>query len=60
MLQSLTEAEIDDWKSYYQVINPDTFQSKLYALPLMCLNPSLEQVKFVLEFVRYGASRCLE
>ena len=26
----------------------------------MCLNPSLERVKFVLEFVRYGASRCVE
>lgn len=26
----------------------------------MCLNPSLEQVKFVLEFVRYGVSRSVE
>jgi hypothetical protein len=26
----------------------------------MCLNPSLERVKFVLEFIRYGASRCVE
>jgi len=31
MLRSLTEAEIDDWKSYYQVIDADTFQSKLSA-----------------------------
>ena len=60
MLHSLTEAEIDDWKSYYQVIEADTFQSKFYPLLLMCLNPSLERVKFVLEFVRYGASRCVE
>jgi len=60
MLHSLTEAEIDDWKSYYQIIDADTFQSKLYPLLLMCLNPSLERVKFVLEFVRYGASRCVE
>jgi PD-(D/E)XK nuclease superfamily len=60
MLHSLTEAEIDDWKSYYQVIEADTFQSKLYPLLLMCLNPSLERVKFVLEFIRYGASRCIE
>jgi PD-(D/E)XK nuclease superfamily len=60
MLHSLTEAEIDDWKSYYQVIEADTFQSKLYPLLLMCLNPSLGRVKFVLEFVRYGASRCVE
>src|SRR5260370_10972933 len=27
---------------------------------LMCLNPSLERVKFVLEFVRYGVSRYVE
>src|SRR5882672_3281437 len=60
MLHSLTEAEIDDWKSYYQVIDADTFQSKFYPLLLMCLNPSLERVKFVLEFVRYGASRSAE
>ena len=60
MLHSLTEAEIDDWKSYYQVIDADTFQSKFYPLLLMCLNPSLESVKFVLEFVRYGASRSVE
>jgi hypothetical protein len=60
MLHSLTEAEIDDWKSYYQVIDADTFQSKFYPLLLMCLNPSLERVKFVLEFVRYGASRSVE
>src|SRR5438876_5567870 len=60
MLHSLAEAEIDDWKSYYQVIEADTFQSKFYPLLLMCLNPSLEKVKFVLEFVRYGASRCAE
>jgi hypothetical protein len=60
MLPSLTEAEIDDWKSYYQVIDADTFQSKFYPLLLMCLNPSLERVKFVLEFVRYGASRAVQ
>ena len=60
MLHSLTEAEIEDWKSYYQIIDADTFQSKFYPLLLMCLNPLLEKVKFVLEFVRYGASRCVE
>jgi hypothetical protein len=60
MLHSITEAEIDDWKSYYQVIDADTFQSKFYPLLLMCLNPSLKRVKFVLEFVRYGVSRRVE
>jgi len=60
VIHSLTEAEIDDWKSYYQVIDADTFQSKFYPLLLMCLNSSLESVKFVLEFVRYGASRAVQ
>lgn len=60
MLHSLTEAEIHDWKSYYRIIDADTFQSKFYPLLLMSLNPSLKKVKFVLEFVRYGASRCAE
>jgi len=60
VVHSLTEAEIDDWKSYYQIIDADTFQSKLYPLLLLCLNPSLERVKFVLEFVRYGVSRWVE
>ncbi|HYM00103.1 MAG TPA: PD-(D/E)XK nuclease family protein [Blastocatellia bacterium] len=60
MLDSFTDAEIHDWKSYYQIIAPDTFQSKFYPLLLMCLNPTLERVKFVLEFVRYGVSRSVE
>ena len=49
---SNTEAEIEDWKSYYQIIDADTFQPKFYPLLLMCLNPSLEQAKFVLEFAQ--------
>jgi hypothetical protein len=57
MLHSLTGAEIEDWKSYYQIIDAETFQSKFYPLLLMCLNPSLERVKCVLEFVRHGVSR---
>jgi PD-(D/E)XK nuclease superfamily len=60
ILNSLTEAEIEDWKSYYQVIAADTFQSKFYPMLLMSLNPSLERVKFNLEFVRYGTSRTVE
>src|SRR5260370_20413762 len=30
MIHSFTEAEIDDWKTYYHITNPDTFQSNLY------------------------------
>lgn len=60
LLHSFSEAEIDDWKSYYQIVEADTFQTKLYPLLLMCLNPALETVQFTLEFIRYGASRCVE
>jgi PD-(D/E)XK nuclease superfamily len=60
MLHSLTVAEVEDWKSYYQIIAADTFQSKFYPMLLMSLNPSLERVKFNLELVRYGISRCVE
>jgi hypothetical protein len=57
LLHTATEAEIPDWKSYFQVIRPDTFQSKLYPLLLMCHYPHLEKVTFRLEFVRYGVGR---
>lgn len=53
-------ARIEDWKNYYQIIEADTFQSNFYPLLLTRLNPSLEQVTFVLEFARYGVSRCVE
>jgi hypothetical protein len=45
MIHSFTEAEIDDWKSYYQVIDADTFQSKFYPLLPMCLNPTPRQAR---------------
>jgi hypothetical protein len=61
-LHSSTEAEIDDWKSYYQIPETadSTFQSKFYPLLLFCLNPRLRKVSFILEFVRYGVSRRVE
>lgn len=54
VMQSEREAEIYDWKSYYRIVDADTFQSKLYPLLLMLLNPAIESVRFVLTFVRYG------
>lgn len=57
LLMSQTEAEIRDGKSYFQIIAADTFQSKFYPLLLMCVMPSLESVRFVLDFWRYGAER---
>ncbi len=59
-LHSRTRAQIDDWKSYFQIVNADTFQSKFYPLLLFCRNPALQKVTFVLEFVRYGTSRKVE
>src|SRR5260370_33350709 len=34
MIHSLTEGEIEHWKSYYQVIDADTFQGKCYRILL--------------------------
>lgn len=50
-------AEITDWKSYFQVTDPDTFQARLYSLGLMMLNPNLQKVIFRLEFVRWGVGK---
>lgn len=50
-------AEITDWKSYYQVVEPDTFQGRLYSLGLFMLNPNLQKVIFRMEFVRWGVGR---
>lgn len=54
VMESMTTAEIYDWKTYYQIVDADTFQSKLYPLLLFLLNPAIEQIRFVLGFVRYG------
>lgn len=59
-LESSTVAIVDDWKSFWQVTTPDSFQAKFYPLLLMCLNPGLERVIFRLQFVRYGVSRQVE
>jgi hypothetical protein len=57
LLTSPREAEIRDHKSFWQIIDADTFQSKLYPLLLMCLNPRIQKVTFILDFLRYGAQR---
>jgi hypothetical protein len=56
-LEDVDAAVIDDWKSYWQVINPDTFQARLYSLGLMCVNPKIQRVRFRLHFVRWGVTR---
>lgn len=52
-----TTAEIWDWKSFWAVIDADTFQSKLYPLLLFCHYPHIQTVHFHLKFVRYGVAR---
>jgi hypothetical protein len=61
-LQSLHKTEIDiwDWKSYYQIIDPDTFQAHLYPFLAFQHFPTVETVRFHLKFVRYGATRSVE
>ena len=53
-MTSPTEAEIFDWKSYFNKIDADTFQAHLYPLLLFKHYPGLESIRFVLRFVRYG------
>jgi hypothetical protein len=54
VMESEFEATIIDFKSYFQIIDADTFQSRMYPLLLFLLNPQLQSIKFVLSFVRYG------
>jgi hypothetical protein len=46
-----------DFKNYFRIVEPDTFQSKLYPLLWMLLDSTLEAVDFTLVFTRYGAVR---
>jgi hypothetical protein len=57
LLHSKTEAEIPDWKYHFQIVAPESFQSKFYPLLLFCALPSLEIVHFRLEYLRWGVSR---
>lgn len=52
--------EIWDWKSYYQIIDADTFQAKFYPLLVFKHFPGAQTVRFHLKFVRYGATRSIE
>lgn len=54
VMESETEAVIEDFKTYYQIVDADSFQSKMYPLMLMLMNPAIETVRFILSFVRYG------
>lgn len=56
-METAVDATIWDYKNYFEMIEADTFQSKLYPLLLFRHNPNLETVRFVLVFVRYGRTR---
>lgn len=63
LVQMLSEdaAQIDDWKSQFQIVDANSFESSFYALLLFCSNPALQKIEFALRFVRYGsASRSVE
>jgi PD-(D/E)XK nuclease superfamily len=46
-------ARIRDYKSHPRPFEPTTFQAKLYALMLFMHMPELQEIEFVLVFVRY-------
>lgn len=57
LMLSPKKAVIPDYKSYFSIIDADTFQSSFYPMLVMCAIESIEEVEFVLEFIRYGAAR---
>lgn len=46
-------ARIKDYKSHPRPFEPTTFQAKLYALMLFMHMPELDEIEFVLVFIRY-------
>jgi hypothetical protein len=56
-METPVDATIWDYKNYFEMIEADTFQAKLYPLLLFRHNPHLETVRFVLVFMRYGRTR---
>ncbi|HEV2175408.1 MAG TPA: hypothetical protein VGR71_17665, partial [Nitrospira sp.] len=48
-----TAAREKDYKSHPRPFEPTTFQAKLYALMLFMHMPQLQEIEFVLVFVRY-------
>src|SRR5262249_36919631 len=52
-----THARIDDYKSNFQTFEADTFQTKLYVLGVFMMMPSVEEVEFCLQFVRWNRDK---
>lgn len=49
-----------DYKNYFRVSNPESFQSKLYPLLVFLNYPDAEKVDFTLAYTRYGCVRSLQ
>ncbi|MGH9522210.1 MAG: PD-(D/E)XK nuclease family protein [Terriglobales bacterium] len=60
LLPTPTEADIFDWKSFWQIVDAESFQSKFYPLLVFKHYPHIQTVRFHLQFVRYGVSRSVE
>lgn len=60
LLPSANEADIWDWKSFWQIQEADSFQSRFYPLLVFKHYPQIQTVRFHLQFVRYGVSRSVE
>lgn len=60
LLPSETEADIFDWKSFWQIVDAESFQSKFYPLLVFKHYQQIQTVRFHLQFVRYGVSRSVE
>lgn len=52
-----THARIDDYKSNFRAFEADTFQVELYALGAFMAMPSLEEIEFRLQFVRWNRDK---
>lgn len=50
-------AIVTDYKSYFRLIDADSFQGAIYSLGAFLRNPNLQSVTFRLVFVRWGAKR---
>jgi len=48
-----TVARVPDYKSHPRPFEPTTFQARLYCLMLFMHIPTLQEIEFVLHFVRY-------
>lgn len=50
-------AQITDYKSQWQAVEADTFQARFYAMLLFCINPRIQEVRFLLRFLRWGTDK---